>query len=373
MKISGRGFADLLGHEAIVTRRYKDSVGVWTFGLGHTKSAGDPDPETITADRPLAEILRLARIDIEKFETRCNRALKQKAVPQNVFDAMVSFDFNTGRISNASFVRLINTGKYGDAAKSMLANYRKPIEVIGRRTKEAELMADGHYSNGAGVVMVYPASAKGVVMWRKGRAVKISDLLADIAPIPRARTTEPGDGDIAMRITDRERIKAVQQSLQDFGYPVGGIDGKVGTFTVAALAAYRHDRGLPVEDGIDQALIDDMMRADAEQFSRPISPERATKPVSEIAKESKTMQVSWWGKLLALLGLGGGTAGNAIKDALAPDQVDAHLTTAQRLFDFAATNWLMIAGIIVTIAVVFGAFTLIEHFKVRDYREGKRV
>ena len=33
------GLLDVLSHEAIVTSRYKDSVGVWTIGVGHTMSA----------------------------------------------------------------------------------------------------------------------------------------------------------------------------------------------------------------------------------------------------------------------------------------------------------------------------------------------
>ncbi|WP_428141663.1 glycoside hydrolase family protein, partial [Bradyrhizobium sp.] len=34
----------LISHEGIVLSRYKDSVGVWTIGVGHTKAAGNPDP-----------------------------------------------------------------------------------------------------------------------------------------------------------------------------------------------------------------------------------------------------------------------------------------------------------------------------------------
>jgi lysozyme len=45
MKVSTRGLAEIASHEGIVTSRYKDSVGVWTLGIGHTASAGSPDPE----------------------------------------------------------------------------------------------------------------------------------------------------------------------------------------------------------------------------------------------------------------------------------------------------------------------------------------
>lgn len=55
------------------------------------------------------------------------------------------------------------------------------------------------------------------------------------------------------------RVKTVQQRLRDLGYvEVGEADGRIGGRTVAALAAFRHDAGLPQpEDGetIDDALI----------------------------------------------------------------------------------------------------------------------
>jgi GH24 family phage-related lysozyme (muramidase) len=41
MKVSDLGLAELAGHEAIVTRRYKDSVGVWTVGVGQTWNADE--------------------------------------------------------------------------------------------------------------------------------------------------------------------------------------------------------------------------------------------------------------------------------------------------------------------------------------------
>ena len=42
------GLLEIVSHEAIVTSRYRDVVGVWTIGIGHTKHAGGVDPEKIT-------------------------------------------------------------------------------------------------------------------------------------------------------------------------------------------------------------------------------------------------------------------------------------------------------------------------------------
>ena len=39
-----QGAMELIGHEAIVQTRYRDTRNIWTIGVGHTKAAGDPDP-----------------------------------------------------------------------------------------------------------------------------------------------------------------------------------------------------------------------------------------------------------------------------------------------------------------------------------------
>src|SRR5690554_8022217 len=102
MKVSDRGLAFIAGHEGVVPYPYRDSVGVWTFGIGHTASAGAPNPAGMTrgVERPLEEVFATFRRDIAKFEARVNAAVKVP-LAQHEFDALVSFDFNTGGIHRA--------------------------------------------------------------------------------------------------------------------------------------------------------------------------------------------------------------------------------------------------------------------------------
>ncbi len=44
MQTSPKGVAEIAGHEGIVLSPYLDSVGTWTFGVGHTRAAGPPNP-----------------------------------------------------------------------------------------------------------------------------------------------------------------------------------------------------------------------------------------------------------------------------------------------------------------------------------------
>lgn len=135
MKTSQDGITRLIKREGEVLHAYKDSIGVWTIGVGHTKSAGTPVPKagmTITKEESRQILAR----DLVKFETRVNKAFG-KTVPQNVFDGAVSFDFNTGDIDTASWVPLYLKGNMKEAEVHFLY-YNKPSAIIGRRKDEAK-------------------------------------------------------------------------------------------------------------------------------------------------------------------------------------------------------------------------------------------
>ena len=170
MKTSERGLAEIASHEGIVMSKYKDSVGVWTIGIGHTKNAGAPDPEKLKAVLSLDKIMQIFSSDIKKFETRVLSAFT-RTLSQAQFDAAVSFDFNTGGIHRASWVKQFNKGD-DQAARHSFMKWRKPREIIPRRQAECDLFFDGRYS-GNGKVNVYRATSKGRVMWSSGKQVQL--------------------------------------------------------------------------------------------------------------------------------------------------------------------------------------------------------
>lgn len=176
MTVSDRGRAELLSHEAIVTAPYKDSEGIWTVGVGHTKAAGAPDPVAMTkgVQRPVAEMVDLFLRDLPKYEAEVRAAVKAP-LKQHQFDALVSFHFNTGAIGRASFIKLLNAGDLVGAAKGFM-DWKKPAAIIGRRRAEQALFRDGVYG-ADGKVSIYPASSTGAVQWSKGRRVAVAELL----------------------------------------------------------------------------------------------------------------------------------------------------------------------------------------------------
>ena len=187
MKVSDKGIAELLSHEALVTAPYKDSVGVWTIGVGHTASAGKPNPQTMEkgVQVPVEDMIALFRTDLAKFEDGVNKAVKVP-LAQHEFDALVSFHFNTGAIGRASFVKKLNAGDRLGAANGML-EWKKPAEIIPRRTKEMKLFRDGKYSNN-GKCRIIPADKFGRVQWGSDRYVSVTSLIAPReAPAPTVK------------------------------------------------------------------------------------------------------------------------------------------------------------------------------------------
>lgn len=191
MKVSPQGLAEIAGHEAIVLSPYLDSVGVWTFGIGHTASAGPPDPKSFPkgVEQPLSLALETFARDMRKFEERVSRALTV-TVSQTEFDALVSFDFNTGGIFKAALTRYLNAGDRVRAAAAF-DGWHKPDSIIGRRNAEKRLFREGVYQN-QGKATQYPADPAGRVQWSKGRRVDVLSMFGGIRQ-PAPPTRQPDD------------------------------------------------------------------------------------------------------------------------------------------------------------------------------------
>lgn len=179
MNLSERGIAEIISHEGIVPFRYRDSVGVDTFGVGHTASAGPPDPREMKYgdEHPLEYVIDVFRRDIRKFEARVNRHVKA-ALKQHEFDALVSFDFNTGRIHNATLTKRLNDGNTVAAIKEF-DRWVHPPEIRHRRMAEKDLFATARYSN-TGRAMVFPADDRGRVMFQAGKRIDISGVVSSV-------------------------------------------------------------------------------------------------------------------------------------------------------------------------------------------------
>lgn len=135
MKTSSRGLAAIALREGNMLTAYRDTVGVWTIGVGHTSAAGLPyvvKGMKITNAESLAILSR----DIAAVEADVNRLVKVP-LTQDQFDALVSFVFNIGStaFAKSTLLRYLNAKRYALAADQFLV-WIKQKELLGRRKQE---------------------------------------------------------------------------------------------------------------------------------------------------------------------------------------------------------------------------------------------
>jgi GH24 family phage-related lysozyme (muramidase) len=212
MDISADGLSALAGREGVRTLAYKDSVGVWTIGVGHTGAAGLPAP---CAGMEISHqaALDLFKLDLRQYVGEVNRAVKVDCT-QNQFDAMVSLCFNIGvaGFAGSSVVRDLNEGDLERAAQAFLL-WDHPEELLGRRQAErAQFLLSGD----------------GAPLWDATAAVEPA---APVAGVPDVKT-----------------IGGLQTALKSLGYRIT-VDGDYGPETRQAVTSFQVQAGI-VADGV---------------------------------------------------------------------------------------------------------------------------
>lgn len=137
--ISDNGIRLIKNFEGCRLTAYKCPAGIWTIGYGHTGS-NVVQGKTITQE----EAEKLLKMDLI---VHCNNVSKLVKVPlnQNQFDALVSFEFNVGygNFASSTMLKLLNQGKYTDAANQfgrwIYANKKVLPGLVKRRSAEKEL------------------------------------------------------------------------------------------------------------------------------------------------------------------------------------------------------------------------------------------
>jgi lysozyme len=172
MRVSDKGIVEIAEHEGVVPAPYKDSVSVWTYGVGHTAAAGGVDPASmdkamptgVALDAAVDRALALFKVDLGKYEKRVNDAIKVPLL-QHEFDALVSFDFNTGGIYRAKLTAAINAG---DKSGAGFMGWLSPPEIRKRRTAEMNLFKTGDYDANGTMVPIWKTNGAGKLMGLQG-------------------------------------------------------------------------------------------------------------------------------------------------------------------------------------------------------------
>ena len=174
MKLSTKRMIEIMSHEGICLEPYLDSVGVWTIGIGQTKS-DDIDPRTM-GKITLQQAIDLFKRKIKQY-TDAVDALGLD-LKQHQYDALSSCCYNFGPGNLRQLCRNRSIEQIGEA----IMLYLKPPEIAERRQKEQNLFKKGIYSNTSGKVLVFPV-VNNKPRYRDGYQIDVRPYFAD-APKP---------------------------------------------------------------------------------------------------------------------------------------------------------------------------------------------
>ena len=110
MELGDNGLELVKHFEGCFLKAYKCPAGIWTIGYGHTGL--EHNDGTVHFGRVITreQADELLRHDMGKFARRVNDLVKFP-LTQDQFDALVSFDFNTGALGKSTLLKVLNAGR----------------------------------------------------------------------------------------------------------------------------------------------------------------------------------------------------------------------------------------------------------------------
>lgn len=143
MNVNAAGLSLIMRSEGLELEAYRDAVGVWTIGYGHTSMAGLPKvtPGMKITKEEAREIL--AR-DVEKFAVGVREIIKVP-LTDNQFSAIVSFSYNVGlgALRSSSVLKAINSRNFSEVPRRLMlwvkAGGRTLPGLVTRRAAEGKL------------------------------------------------------------------------------------------------------------------------------------------------------------------------------------------------------------------------------------------
>ena len=323
---SARGIKDLIHSEGSRLKAYKDSVGVWTIGVGHAATSGKPPIPHKGMTITKAEEAEILARDLVRYEAGVRKAFG-KEVPQHVFDGAVSFHFNTGGINKASWVKKYKAGDIAGAAAAIM-NWSKPPEIIGRRRRERDLIFDGRYYSPPVANEKVPTQVVG----------EDSTSVGWPYPLKKGMFNDPV-------------VKKMQEMLKERNYAPGMADGDFGKGTEAAVLNWK----LNNEEATTTSNMSVKQLQKLELSGpKPVSEKRAEMSETEVAEQSATASMAKKARDYGTVGgavLGGA---KAAQETGVLEKAEDYAQTAERAGGVVNTITGTVTDVISSLAGFFG-------------------
>lgn len=173
-RLNVKNITELMHHESIIQEMYKDSVGVETWSAGLTAASGinvrqykdNPATMQVCID---AVVDRLKKV----YVPRVLKAFSGKNLTEAQFAAAMSFDYNTGAITRADWVKHWMNG-HVDVAFDSIMNWRSPPEIVERREAERDLFFKGIWSQDGKTTVFLVRKPSYAPNWGSAKRVDVS-------------------------------------------------------------------------------------------------------------------------------------------------------------------------------------------------------
>lgn len=164
MDLSRKGRLEICHYEGLALRPYKDTEGVWTIGIGHTKYDKGLNPSTMHPTDTITpkQAVDMFNKDIQRHIDRVNKYIKSP-LTQEQFDALVSFDYNTYGISDSTLTKYVNEGRRSEDIITAFMMWTKNKELVKRRTNEKNLFIYGDYIH-TGKITLWQTNGNGKLL-----------------------------------------------------------------------------------------------------------------------------------------------------------------------------------------------------------------
>ena len=234
--------------EGRALRAYQDEVHVWTVGYGLTNYDADFVKRygkigagfTLTAEQCEAELVRSLRVG---YEPAVGKALPDQG--QGVFDAGVSFHFNTGAISRASWPKAWMRNDHASARASLLSWNKAGGNVLSgltrRRNREWSMAASNDYG---------PEGRSGPTSIGAGPTAGPLHELPPLAGMPPPAQGDRVPGTLVAKGDVGQDVKEFQAKLVLLGFTITDPPGTSGTSTDAAVRAFQAQHPNLTTDGL---------------------------------------------------------------------------------------------------------------------------
>ena len=118
MKASKHGLAQIKKHEGLRLVSYRDPVGIWTIGYGHTSRSGNPPRVVGGMKITHAEANEIFERDVQTFADGLAKLI-HVPLTQGQTDALISLAYNIGlgAFKGSTLLRRLNARDYEGAAR----------------------------------------------------------------------------------------------------------------------------------------------------------------------------------------------------------------------------------------------------------------